>query len=116
MPWRSTPAAPACQFARDGDGVLVRWRYTGVEHALTMPAPDWDGLAATATTRQQTAGPDGEWIYWGPTGAAVRRPEGHVTVAAGGTMLILPASIWEQIVAAARAGVLPAAASARTGS
>jgi hypothetical protein len=110
MQWRSTPGAPACWFVRRDGIVLVRWQFAGAPRVLALPAADWDGLAAAAQERRAVAGPDGESICWGLSGSAAHRPTGYVTVAVGSPPgeQEIPESIWGQIVAAARAGVLPA--------
>ncbi|ORT46895.1 hypothetical protein KBI5_22730 [Frankia sp. KB5] len=104
LDWHRAACAPAVEFARDGAEVVIRYRYAGEVHELRFPNVIWSGLvqeARVATFATLTA----EWAEWAVAGGLVRHADGQVDLRYGylGLREIrLPATIWDQILAAIR--------------
>ncbi|CAJ61588.1 MULTISPECIES: hypothetical protein [Frankia] len=108
---RAAPAcAPACRFVRADGDVVVSYRYAGTVHALLLPGPVWTALVDEAR-RDRLARLGETWQRWESALAVgcLRLHEGHVELIHGHVRarhVRLPASVWEQIVAAMRSHAL----------
>ncbi|KDA44868.1 hypothetical protein [Frankia sp. BMG5.23] len=105
LDWRRAACAPAVQFARNGADVVVQYRYAGEVHELRLPNIIWSGLVQEARV-ETFATLTADWTQWAVAGGLVRHVDGHVDLRYGylGLREIrLPATIWDQILAAIRA-------------
>ncbi len=102
--------APACTFTCADAEVVIRYQFAGAEYLVPLPIPVWSVLVGEARTgRFARLGATPQRWEGGLARGFVFVAEGYVELIHGHVhvhRVRLPASVWEQVVAAMRSHAL----------